>query len=66
MHSELVLLKCNTNQVSALLHYALGNLIYFNCGLVSRWFCVKISGQMLVREKLMSNVLYQCPSEAFE
>ncbi len=45
MHSELVWLKCNTNQVSALLHNALENLIYFNCGLVTGWFRVWIPEQ---------------------
>lgn len=53
MHSEPVLLKCNTNQVSGLLHYALENLIYFNCGLVLRpdpW--TKVGG-----ETRMSNIV---------
>lgn len=45
MHSELALLKCNTNQVSALLHNASENLIYFNCGFVTGWFQVEIPGR---------------------
>jgi len=35
MHGKPVFPKCDTNQVSALLHYALENLIYSNCGLVT-------------------------------
>lgn len=39
--------------MSALLHYALENLIYFNWVLVTGWFCVWISGLKVGGEKLI-------------